>query len=102
MRLMTPIAKLDSAMAGWEVSKEAVPPVPKPDHTPAPGLYVVNKSDVNQGRVSIGHLGIMRDNPDSYAISIMDDILGNGGFTSRIVSRCRSDEGLAYSSQENW
>jgi predicted Zn-dependent peptidase len=28
---------------------------------------------------------------------IMNDILGGGGFTSRIVNRVRSDEGLAYS-----
>jgi zinc protease len=52
---------------------------------------------VNQGRVVIGHLGSMRDNPDSYALTIMNDILGGGGFTSRITSRVRSDEGLAYS-----
>jgi len=28
---------------------------------------------------------------------VMNDILGGGGFTSRIVNRVRSDEGLAYS-----
>jgi len=32
----------------------------------------------------------------------MDDILGAGGFTSRIVSRVRSDEGLAYSVNANF
>ena len=31
------------------------------------------------------------------AIRVMDDILGGGGFTSRIMNRVRSDEGLAYS-----
>ena len=44
----------------------------------------------------------MRDNPDSYAIEIMNDILGGGGFTSRITSRVRSDEGLAYSAGSNF
>lgn len=57
---------------------------------------MVNKPDVNQGRIVIGHLGTTRDNPDYYALSIMDDILGGGGFTSRLTSRIRSDEGLAY------
>jgi predicted Zn-dependent peptidase len=42
-------------------------------------------------------MGAMRDNPDYYALTIMNDILGGGGFTSRITSRVRSDEGLAYS-----
>jgi predicted Zn-dependent peptidase len=47
--------------------------------------------------VSIGHLGIRRDDPDYHAVRVMNDILGGGGFTSRITSRVRSDEGLAYS-----
>jgi zinc protease len=40
--------------------------------------------------------GILRYNPDYFAVVIMNDILGGGGFTSRIMSRVRSDEGLAY------
>ena len=90
------IAKLEKMLSGWPASKTQVPPVPKPSYVPQPGVYMVNKPDVNQGRVSMGHLGTMRDNPDFYALSIMDDILGGGGFTSRIMSRVRSDEGLAY------
>ena len=91
------IAKLEAAMKGWEASKEAVPEVPKPTYAPVPGMYAVHKPDVNQGRVSIGEISTTRDNPDAYALDIMNDILGGGGFTSRIVSRVRSDEGLAYS-----
>ncbi len=90
-------AKLEKAMQGWQASGERVPPVPKPDFTPVPGVYMVNKPDVNQGRVAIGHLGIVRGNPDEFAIDMMNDILGGSGFTSRIMNRVRSDEGLAYS-----
>jgi predicted Zn-dependent peptidase len=89
--------RLEQAMAGWNASGAAPPPVPKPDFTPVPGLYMVEKPDVNQARVSLGHLGIMRGNPDEFAIDLMNDILGGGGFTSRIMNRIRSDEGLAYS-----
>jgi len=91
------LAKLEKAFAGWQNRGEKIPPVPRPDHTPAPGVYLVDKKDVNQGRVRLGHLGVTRDNPDHLAIDIMNDILGGGGFTSRILSRVRSDEGLAYS-----
>ena len=38
----------------------------------------------------------MRGNPDEFAIDMMNEILGGGGFTSRIMNRVRSDEGLAY------
>ncbi|MEJ7713025.1 MAG: pitrilysin family protein [Pyrinomonadaceae bacterium] len=96
------LAKLESSLRGWPVSKEAVPEVPKPDFAPVAGVYVVNKSDVNQGRVTIGHAGTTRDNPDFHALSIMNDILGGGGFSSRILSRVRSDEGLAYSADSSF
>lgn len=96
------LAKLEASMKGWPVNKTAVPEVPKPAAMPVAGLYTVHKADVNQGRVSIGHVGGMRDTPDSYAIEIMNDILGGGGFTSRITSRVRSDEGLAYSAGSNF
>lgn len=96
------LAKLEAATRGWVVNKQAVPDVPKPSLTPVAGVYTVHKPDVNQGRVSIGHTGALRDNPDSYALTIMNEILGGGAFTSRITSRVRSDEGLAYSAGSNF
>lgn len=95
-------AKLEKALTGWAVKKEPVPAVPKPNYTPVPGVYMVHKADVNQGRVSIGHLGIMRGNPDEFAIDMMNDVLGGSGFTSRIMNRVRSDEGLAYDAQSSF
>ncbi|MFN7965855.1 MAG: pitrilysin family protein [Acidobacteriota bacterium] len=97
------IASLEKRFAAWKptgpVAKIAWPP-PAPKHTPKPGLYLVEK-DIPQGKVYIGHLGAQRDpnwsNPDNVALQVMNDILGGGGFTSRITKRVRSDEGLAYS-----
>ncbi|HEX8335684.1 MAG TPA: pitrilysin family protein [Pyrinomonadaceae bacterium] len=96
------LSKLEAAFQGWPASKEAVPAVPKPTQTPVAGIYTIHKPDVNQGRVSIGHTGTTRDNPDAYALEVMNDILGGGGFTSRITSRVRSDEGLAYSAGSSY
>lgn len=90
------LAKLEAATKGWPINKQAVPPVPKPTNTLVAGVYAVHKADVNQGRVSIGHTGGLRNSPDAYALEIMNDILGGGNFTSRLMSRVRSDEGLAY------
>jgi zinc protease len=91
------IDHLERAFQGWEAEEPWSTPVPRPDHTPVAGIYMVDKSDVNQGRVSIGHLGITYDNPDRHAVQVMNGILGGSGFTSRIMTRVRSDEGLAYS-----
>jgi zinc protease len=90
------VARLEKLFADWPFPGEPPPPVPTNTTFAAPGVYLVNK-DVNQGRVSMMLPGILRDNPDYYAVMIMNDILGGGGFTSRIMNRVRSDEGLAYS-----
>lgn len=90
------IQKLEQLFAKWPCTGEKAPPVPGDTEFAKPGVYLVDK-DVPQGRVSILLPGVLRDNPDIYAIAIMNSILGGGGFTSRIMNRVRSDEGLAYS-----
>jgi predicted Zn-dependent peptidase len=89
-------AKLDALLSNWPFRGEAAPPVPKAAHALPAGAFLVDK-DVNQGRVSILLPGLLRSDPDFIAASVMNDILGGGGFTSRITNRVRSDEGLAYS-----
>ena len=90
------IQKLEKLFADWPFTGEKAPPVPANPQFAEPGVYLIEK-DVPQGRVSILLPGVLRDNPDLPAIRVMNDILGGGGFTSRIVNRVRSDEGLAYS-----
>ena len=95
------VAALSRHLAEWSVpAAEPVPwPPEEPRFVPRPGVYVSEK-DIPQGRVQIGHLGIKRDgwdDPDAFALALLNEILGGGGFTSRLVRRIRSDEGLAYS-----
>ena len=90
------IARLEKLFAAWPFAGEVPPPVPTEKKFAAPGVYLVDK-EVNQGRVTILLPGIQRDDPDFPATQVMNDILGGGGFTSRIMNRVRSDEGLAYS-----
>ncbi len=89
------IAKLETLFANWPFTGEKAPPVPANPTMAAGGVYLVDK-DVNQGRVSVMLPGVKRDDPDFPAITVMNDILGGGGFTSRLMNRVRSDEGLAY------
>ncbi len=76
--------------------EEPIPAIQQPSHTPEPGVYVINKEDVNQGRVSIGRLGYRQGHPGQFALMVGNDILGGYGFTARMMKRIRSDEGLAY------
>jgi zinc protease len=74
-------------------------PTAKPEEhfaEPKPGLFVVDKPDVNQSDIYIVGLGTRRDDPDYYALSVMNEIFG-GGFGSRLFQDVRTRLGLAYS-----
>ncbi|MBI4567799.1 MAG: insulinase family protein [Planctomycetes bacterium] len=89
-------ARVEALLAGWTAEGAVKPRLPAPPGPGRPGLYLIEK-ETNQGYVAIGHSGIKRDNPDYHAVQVMNFIFGGGSFTSRIMSRVRSDEGLAYS-----
>jgi zinc protease len=62
---------------------------------PKPGVYFVDKEDVDQSTVEIVGLGTQRSNPDYYALSVMNEVF-SGGFGSRVVQYVRTKLGLAY------
>ena len=89
------LATLEKAFAGWPKG-DPVPDPPAPPVDLAPGVRYVQK-DIPQGRVAIGLRTLERDDPDYIPMLVMNDILGGGGFSSRIMQSVRSNEGLAYS-----
>ena len=52
---------------------------------------------ITQANVIVGHAGVSRENPDFYALTVMNYILGGGGFASRLMEEIRNKRGLAYS-----
>jgi zinc protease len=52
---------------------------------------------LTQANLILGHEGITRGNPDFYAVTVMNYILGGGGLTSRLMEEARAKRGLAYS-----
>ena len=61
----------------------------------APGTYFIAKDDVNQSSIRMVHLGTTVDNPDYYAITVMNEVFG-GSFAARLFTNVRSKKGLAY------
>jgi len=89
------LAKLTRAIAGWERGAPVADPV-APAAVLKPGLYHVPK-EIPQGKVVMGNRSIRRDDPDAIPFLLLNEILGAGGFTSRLMQQVRSNEGLAYS-----
>lgn len=89
------LEKIRKAFAGWKENKVEFPAVPAVEERSRPGVFMVQKK-THQGYVNVGHFGIKETDPDIFAVRIMNFILGGGSFTSRITTKVRSDEGLAY------
>ena len=87
-------AKVRTAFEGLPT---VTPEPPRHDQFPGPtpGVYFIDKEDVNQSNVQIVGIGVDRHNPDVPAIAVMNEILG-GGFGSRLFQKVRTQMALAY------
>ncbi|MCR4315194.1 MAG: insulinase family protein [Planctomycetes bacterium] len=93
------LAKLEDLYGSWEKGETSFPEHPGVDIEATKsraGVYHV-EMPINQGFVRVGHIGTRRSDPNFYNLQVLNFIFGGGSFTSRIMSRIRSDEGLAYS-----
>ena len=93
----TLVAQLEKVFEGWGSAEIAFPDVPTVDGTSKPSVNYIFK-DLPQTTMLIGHFGIKRapDFPDFFALRVMNDILGESGFTSRLMTEVREKHGLAY------
>ena len=87
------IAKLNSALAPWKKGKPSTLPWPKVNYEFKSTVNYIEKPDVNQSNIVLGHIGGLMNNPDLPALNIMNQILS----FERMFKRIRTDEGLAYS-----
>ncbi len=67
-----------------------VPPLTQPKDERLP-------FDSAQAHVLIGQPGFKRDDPDFFALTVGNYVLGGGGFVSRLTAEVREKRGLSYS-----
>lgn len=70
-------------------------PTPPAEFALTGGVQVI-PFDTPQSVVIFGHEGIDRDDPDFFAAFILNSILGEGGFGSRLMQEVREKRGLTY------
>ena len=88
--------KIETVFQSWEKTNFKRPKTPEVDYTFDKSVNFIRKEDINQSTVVLGHIGGLRNNPDYFALQVMNDILSSG-FTGRLMRNVRSDQGLAYS-----
>jgi zinc protease len=60
------------------------------------GRSIVIRRPVPQSIIMLGGQGIKRDDPDWFAASLVNYVLGGGGFNSRLMAEVREKRGLTY------
>lgn len=96
-------AQLEAILSDWPPCGEELPRSPEPDIRREPGVFLIPR-ELEQSVIVMAHpTGVrMGENPDYFAAQIGNSILGSGGFSSRLLTRVRTEEGYAYSASSLW
>jgi len=87
--------KIEQAFKAWRKADFKPDPVPQVKYEFRPTVNVIQKQDINQSCICLGHIGGMMNDPDYFSLLVMNEILGS--FTGRLFKNVRSRMGLAYS-----
>ena len=82
--------------ADWPRARIERPSLPPVKYEFDYSVNYIEKTDLTQSYIMLGHIGGIRRNPDYFTWRVMNQILG-GAFTSRLFRIVRSRMGLAYS-----
>ena len=88
-------ALVDKHFGSWQKGPEPARMAASPASIDKPVVQLIDK-ELTQTTLILGHVGISRTNPDFYAVTVMNYILGAGGFSSRLMDSIRDKQGLAY------
>jgi len=89
------LAQVKATFGSWPKGQDPKPTDVPFSKVPRPGIFYVEKDDMTQSNIIMGHLGIRRDNPDYYPVEVVNQVM-SGSFASRLFSNVRSKKGLAY------
>jgi len=87
------VKKIEALLGDWPADSSKKPELPVVDYQFANTVSHIQKTDVNQSNIMLGHIGGLMDSPDFPALTIMNRILS----FDRMFKIVRTSEGLAYS-----
>ncbi len=95
--------RLRRLLEEWPACGDPLLPSPIPDIRREPGVFLIPRA-LDQSVLVMAHPTSVRLGEDVayFSVQIGNAILGAGGFSSRILSRVRTEEGYAYSAASLW
>lgn len=97
------VALVSDALGGWKSSKVMTSNTNASPSRMNRAMELIAKPEAVQAEIRLGHVGVPRNHPDYFAISVMNAVLG-GLFSSRINLNLREKHGYTYgaSSYFDW
>lgn len=90
------VNQLENAFGSWRSRSPKVATFPEVPSINGLQIQIIDKGDLKQSQIRLGHPGIKRTNPDYLKLRVANTILG-GAFHSRLVDEIRDRRGLTYS-----
>jgi zinc protease len=89
------LAAVEKRFAGWQLPLPAQVAFPGVA-APARRILLVDRPGAPQAQIRWGHHGLARGDRRHDAAEMVNDVLGGGGFSSRLMQTIRSEKGLTY------
>jgi zinc protease len=88
--------QIERAFRGWARAEVAARPAWTIPPQPGTRILLVDRPDLTQATLLLGHAGIAHADPRWYAVTLMNYVLGGSDFSSRLMTEVRSKRGLTY------
>lgn len=90
------IASLGSIVKRWKAKKVTIPEIPVPPAPEASKVYFYDVPGAKQSVIRFGYPALAQTDPDFYPATVMNYILGGGGFASQLTQQLREGKGYTY------
>ena len=98
-------ATLDKLFGGWTPPAQPAPEFPKVRTAPVHGVYLAEKSDLNDSYFTIGQLGGRADDKDLAPLQVLAAVLGGvpgGRGAGRLAAQARAKTGAPHEIRALW
>lgn len=90
------LASLEKLARAWPAKEVSIPKLPAPEAPEAGTIFFYDIPGAKQSVLNIGTLSVATGHPDYFPNTVMNYILGGGGFASRLTQELREGKGYTY------
>lgn len=90
------IASLENLNSKWASKEVTIPEYKAPETPTKPAVYFYDIPNAKQSVLQFGAPALAATDPDFYPATVMNYILGGGGFASRLTQELREGKGYTY------